>query len=254
VVKFRDAPEENSSAPTSCDFAFLAISSIVTLLTMSAPNAGVNALAESAEANDPHNIDASMRQPSTKPSGSSFFTAGTHASEAQKTSGDSPSVDPESHHGIITAEEDDSDYPIAPDQFDPKYETSNLEIWSYYSYYVGNNGLSLFNYAPTSFQDLLYLQAGDAEVLNFLGRNRTINSIVLLSNGISFAIQVVLFLALGSLADYGRWRPWILIVWSIVAFGIGFGWLGVHHPDQWQIGVGLYMVGLIAYQMCFTFW
>ena len=82
-------------------------------------------------------------------------------------------------------------------------QSSRWEIWSYYLYYVGNNGLTLFNFAPTIYQDLLYIKAGDRGTLKFLGTFRTINSIVLLSNGISFAIQVVLFLALGSLADYG---------------------------------------------------
>lgn len=144
--------------------------------------------------------------------------------------------------------------PVAPDQFDPRWETSKWEIWSYYAYYIGNNGLTLFNFAPTSFQNLLYEQAGNSEVLLFLGANRTINSIVLLANGISFAIQVVLFLIIGSFADYGVWRPWILIFWSIVAFGLGYGWLGVHTADKWPIATGLYMIGLIAYQMCITFW
>lgn len=94
----------------------------------------------------------------------------------------------------------------------------------------------------------MYQAAGDAETLPFLGRTRSINSIVLLSNGISFALQVVIFLILGSFADFGTWRPNILIVLSIIAFGIGFGWLGVHTADDWHIGVGLYIVGLIAYQ------
>lgn len=40
----------------------------------------------------------------------------------------------------------------------------------------------------------------------------------------------------------------------MVAFGIGFGWLGVHEQDQWQTGLGLYIVGLIAYQLCLTYW
>ena len=220
---------------------------------MSVPNAGPRAGSLSVEAHDPQPA-ASTGQPSTKPSNSSFFTAGSQplADDKKRSSEPLNSTDPE--YGVATADEEDGDHPIAPDQFDPKYETSKWEIWSYYAYYIGNNGLTLFNFAPTAFQDLLYLQAGDAEVLNFLGSNRTINSIVLLSNGISFAIQVVLFLAIGSLADYGSWRPYILIFWSIIAFGLGFGWLGVHHPEQWPTATGLYMIGLIAYQMCFTFW
>jgi MFS-type transporter involved in bile tolerance (Atg22 family) len=121
-------------------------------------------------------------------------------------------------------------------------------------YYVGDNGLTLFNFGPTAFQNLMYQAAGDSETLEFLGRTRSINSIVLLSNGISFALQVVIFLILGSFADFGSWRPNILIVLSIIAFGIGFGWLGVHTEDKWHVGVGLYIVGLIAYQTTVTFW
>ena len=90
--------------------------------------------------------------------------------------------------------------PVAPDQFDPTYETSRWEIWAYYSYYIGNNGLTLFNFAPTAFQNLLSQAAGDDGVLHFAGRDRDINSIVLEANGISFAIQIIVFLTLGSFA------------------------------------------------------
>ncbi|UPK92536.1 hypothetical protein LCI18_003471 [Fusarium solani-melongenae] len=143
---------------------------------------------------------------------------------------------------------------VAPDQVDEKYRTTKYEIWAYYAYYIGNNGLSLFNFAPTAFQNLLYQAAGDSERLPFIGKQRSINSVVLLSNGISFAIQIAVFLVLGSFADFGTWRPNILIALSIIAYAVGFGWLGVHTSDKWHVGVGLYMVGLIAYQTTLTFW
>ncbi|KAJ5651257.1 uncharacterized protein N7484_004980 [Penicillium longicatenatum] len=143
---------------------------------------------------------------------------------------------------------------VAPDHFDEKYRTTRMEIWAYYSYYIGNNGLSLFNFAPTAFQNLMYQAAPPNGMLNFAGRSRTINSIVLLCNGISFAIQIVVFLAIGSFADFGYWRPNILIALSIIAWAIGFGWLGAHTWDKWHVGVGLYIVGLIAYQTTLTFW
>lgn len=148
----------------------------------------------------------------------------------------------------------EEEQPIAPDQFDPKLETTKLELYAWYSYYIGNNGLTLFNFAPTAFQNLLSQAAGDSNFLYFAGRLRTVNSIVLLSNGISFAIQCVLFLILGSYADFGSWRPYILIAQSLVAWGIGFGWLGVHTENKWQVGCGLYIVGLIAYQTTLTYW
>lgn len=94
----------------------------------------------------------------------------------------------------------EDEHPVAPDQFDPKHETTPWEIRAYYLYYIGNNGLTLFNFAPTAFQNLLSEAAGDSETLRFAGKSRNINSIVLLSNGISFSIQVVLFLVIGSYA------------------------------------------------------
>lgn len=149
--------------------------------------------------------------------------------------------------------------PVAPDQFDERFETTKHEVWAYYSYYIGNNGLTLFNFGPTAAQNLVQQQAeavgaADNTILRFAGSDRTINSIILLRNGISFAIQIVVFLILGSFADFGTFRPNILIALSLIAWGIGFGWLGVHHEEQWQTGLGLYIVGLIAYQLCLTYW
>jgi hypothetical protein len=160
----------------------------------------------------------------------------------------------------IASEEDDQEQKVvAPDQFDARFETSRNEIWAYYSYYIGNNGLSLFNFAPTAAQNLLYQYAefiggADNKIVFFAGTDRSINSVILLCNGISFAIQAVLFLLIGAFADFGNFRPNILIALSIVAWGIGFGWLGVHEESQWQYGLGLYIVGLIAYQLCLTYW
>ena len=98
----------------------------------------------------------------------------------------------------------DDEQPVAPDQFDPKYETSRWEIWAYYSYYIGNNGLTLFNFAPTAFQNLLSQAADVNGDIYFAGSVRTINSVVLLCNGISFAIQIFLFLSIGSYAGMLR--------------------------------------------------
>mgnify|MGYP003662724570 FL=1 len=79
-----------------------------------------------------------------------------------------PAEDPPKGSGGPT--ESISDHPIAPDQFDPEWETDKYEIWSYYAYYIGNNGLTLFNFAPTAFQNLLYQAAGDGTSLRFAGR------------------------------------------------------------------------------------
>ena len=133
--------------------------------------------------------------------------------------------------------------------------TSKNEIRAWYAYYIGANGLSLFNFGPTAFQNLLSQAAPeDTGLLPFAGRDRDVNSIVLLANGMSFAIQAALFLIIGAYADFGTGRRWVLVVWSIIAYGIGFAWLGVHDPSKWRIAIGLYIVGLIAYQLTLTYW
>ncbi len=43
----------------------------------------------------------------------------------------------------------------------PEITTTRLELWSYYLYYVGNNGLSGFNFGPSQFQNLLFLAGYD---------------------------------------------------------------------------------------------
>ena len=96
-------------------------------------------------------------------------------------------------------------------------------------------------------------------------RDRNVNSIVLLANGIAFAIQIVLFLGLGSFAgmlvlvilaelcavqtirliwaDFGKWRPNVLIGLSAGMTAVAFSWLGVHTLNKWESGAVLYILG-----------
>ncbi|KAJ7476224.1 MFS general substrate transporter [Mycena latifolia] len=150
---------------------------------------------------------------------------------------------------------------------DSRWTTTRFELWSYYLYYVGNSGLSGFNFGPSQFQNLLFLAGYDPTlppftapcgdngcVLPYLGRVRDINSIVLMTNGISFAIQAALLLIIGAWADYGTSRPNITIFFTILAVAVSFAWLGVEDASQWRSGVALYILGLITYQCSLTFW
>ncbi|KAJ4163632.1 hypothetical protein LMH87_005349 [Akanthomyces muscarius] len=136
--------------------------------------------------------------------------------------------------------------------------TSKWEIWSWYAYYVGANGIGPFNFAPTAFQNLLS-QAATASgpntgSLTFAGRERDINSTVLLCNGLSFGIQTALFLVIGAYADFGTGRRWLLLGTSILAYAVGFAWIGVHDAGQWKIAAALYMAGSITYQLTTAYW
>lgn len=100
----------------------------------------------------------------------------------------------------------------------------------------------------------------------------SVNSIVLLTNGISFALQAVILLVVGAWADYGRWRyaiphtrtdqlfmeisihrPNITIFFTIMAVAVSFAWLGVEEPSKWRAGVALYILGRKYPQRLYVF-
>ncbi|KAJ3720826.1 MFS general substrate transporter [Lentinula guzmanii] len=176
---------------------------------------------------------------------------------------DSEEKHSESIANALPALKDSSDSAVS----ESEWTTTRVELWSFYVFYIGNNGLSGFNFGPSQFQNLLFLAGydpsqppftlacGDGDcVLPYLGKVRNINAIVLLTNGISFAIQAALLLLIGAWADYGRWRPNITIFFTILAVAVSFAWLGVDDPSQWRAGIPLYIMGLITYQCTLTFW
>ncbi|KAE8539378.1 hypothetical protein D1P53_004478 [Cryptococcus gattii VGV] len=124
-----------------------------------------------------------------------------------------------------------------------------------------------FNFAISAWQNLLYLAGWDPAYpkgtvpcgdgacnLVAFGAERSVNSIVLITNGLSFAFQAVLFLIMGSFADYGVIRPHITTAFTVLAWAVSFAWLGVEDPSKWQAGTALYILGLIGYQGALTFW
>ncbi|KAJ5610172.1 hypothetical protein N7510_006891 [Penicillium lagena] len=69
-----------------------------------------------------------------------------------------------------------------------------------------------------------------------------------------FSATIVVFLTIGSFADFGTWRPNILLFLSVVAYAVGFAWLGVFTETKRHLAAALYIIGLIAYQTTLTFW
>ncbi|KIJ12805.1 hypothetical protein PAXINDRAFT_156773 [Paxillus involutus ATCC 200175] len=79
--------------------------------------------------------------------------------------------------------------------------TSRNELWAFYLYYVGNSGLSGFNFGPSQFQNLLYLAGYDPSSQPPFQFHRPPHKWQ------SFAIQAVLLLVIGAWADYGSATP-----------------------------------------------
>ncbi|ORY20995.1 MFS general substrate transporter [Naematelia encephala] len=137
------------------------------------------------------------------------------------------------------------------------------EEWAYYLYYNGDSGVGPNGYSGTLFQSLATAAGYDRDtgeacgsgtcMLNF-GGPKTVASVVLISQGISFGIMTLLFTTIGSCADYGVWNKWILIVATIVCWGSQFGFLGVWKPEQWHAAMALYMLGFITYGITLVFY
>lgn len=66
---------------------------------------------------------------------------------------------------------------------------------------------------------------------------------MLITNGISFAIQAALFIIIGAWADYETWRPNITIFFTALGVAVSFAWLGVEDASKWKAGVALYILG-----------
>jgi phage shock protein PspC (stress-responsive transcriptional regulator) len=64
----------------------------------------------------------------------------------------------------------------------------------------------------------------------------------LIGNGLSFLAQGVIFLGIGSLADYGNWNPWVVRAFSILSYAFEFGFLGVKTADKWRTAMALYIL------------
>lgn len=98
--------------------------------------------------------------------------AAAYSSSRSKSGADTPVYAASVRNSNSNADDDDR-RPVgrvAPDQFDPAFATTRTEIYAYYAYYIGSNGLSLFNFGPTAFQNLLFQAGGDSGVLLFAGR------------------------------------------------------------------------------------
>jgi hypothetical protein len=78
--------------------------------------------------------------------------------------------------------------------------------------------------------------------LPFGSGERSVSSVFLLANGISFAIMTLGFTTFGGLQDYKTYNRWFLLGLTIVCWASSFGFLGLKDAGQWRIAMALYMV------------
>ncbi|EJP65315.1 autophagy protein (Atg22), putative [Beauveria bassiana ARSEF 2860] len=85
-------------------------------------------------------------------------------------------------------------------------------------------------------------------------KSLSVNSFLLDITGILFAAQLVTLLTIGPYADYGNWRPWIMIIAQSILYICQFAMCGINQPGQWQAAQALYVVGSLAANIATAFY
>lgn len=66
--------------------------------------------------------------------------------------------------------------------------------------------------------------------------------------------MTVIFVWLGSAADYGSFGRWLLLVLTVICWASQYGMMAIKHPNQWPVAMGLYVVAYIAYGATLVFY
>lgn len=90
-------------------------------------------------------------------------------------------------------------------------------------------------------------------VVPWAGGTRSVSSVVLIANGLCFTFMTVIFVWLGSAADYGSFGRWLLLALTVVCWVMQYGMLTIRHPSQWPTAMGLYVVSYISYGASLVF-
>ncbi|EJD01666.1 MFS general substrate transporter [Fomitiporia mediterranea MF3/22] len=159
--------------------------------------------------------------------------------------------------------------PIAPVNKEEPVVTRR-ELWSYYLYYNGDNGVGPNGYSMTLFQQWA-TEAGhdpvrgvgssctDANssgqcVLPWGKGTKSVSSVVLIANGLSFAVMTLIFTTIGSAADYGNFGRWLFFTVTVICWAAQFASMSLTSPDRWQASMALFMVGFISYGATLVFY
>ncbi|KAH8834396.1 MFS general substrate transporter [Flagelloscypha sp. PMI_526] len=144
------------------------------------------------------------------------------------------------------------------------------ELWSYYLYYNGDNGVGPNGYSMTLFQSLAFAAgydpvkgpgsdctAEDASgqcVVPWGSGTKAVSSVVLVANGVSFAVMTLIFTTIGSAADYGNFGRWFFLVLTLICWGAQYASMSLTEPSRWGVAMALYMVGFISYGATLVFY
>ncbi|KAJ6458670.1 autophagy-related protein 22-like protein [Mycena vitilis] len=184
----------------------------------------------------------------------------TRQSDEYKDDKDQPSTPPVTGKRPLFVSSIGKDEPVV----------TRRELWSYYLYYNGDNGVGPNGYSMTLFQSLAFAAGYDPIagpgsscsadtasgqcVLPWGSGTKSVTSIVLVANGVSFAIMTMIFTTIGSAADYGTFGRWLLFIITIICWAAQFSSMALTEPSRWGAAMALYMIGFISYGATLVFY
>ena len=66
--------------------------------------------------------------------------------------------------------------------------------------------------------------------------------------------MTILFIWLGSAADYSSFGRWLLLVLTVICWALQYGMMAIRHASQWRAAMGLYIVSYVAYGATLVFY
>ncbi|KAF8261788.1 MFS general substrate transporter [Lactarius quietus] len=152
--------------------------------------------------------------------------------------------------------------PATPQSYQHEPVVTRREMWSYYLYSFGNNGLGPQIYSLTLFQGLataagydpvrgpgsscLIPGASGKCVLPWGSGTKSVSSIVLIANGVSFAIMTLFYATLGPVADYRMIGRWLLIISTTICWAAQFASMSLTSPSRWGAAMALYIISFAS--------
>ncbi|KAG6330357.1 hypothetical protein ID866_8731 [Astraeus odoratus] len=144
------------------------------------------------------------------------------------------------------------------------------ELWSYYLYYNGDCGVAPLGYTQTLFQGLTTAAGYDPVagpgssctapgasgqcVVPWGSGTKSVASVVLVANGISFAIMTAIFTTIGSAGDYGTFGRWLLFAVTIVCWTAQYACMALTSSHRWKLAMGLFIIGFVSYGATLVFY
>ncbi|KAI9447662.1 autophagy-related protein 22-like protein [Lactarius indigo] len=143
---------------------------------------------------------------------------------------------------------------ISPSDDEPI--TTRRELWCYYLFQFGNNGLATAaGYDPVRGPGSSCLAPGASRkcVLPWGSGTKGVNSIVLVANGLSFAIMTLVFASIGPAADYRTFGRWLLFVSTAICWAAQFASMSLTSPSRWGVAMALYIISFASQGIVVSF-